>query len=434
MSELAPEVPGDGGLERRAVRFGVVSDLHYEEQDGALDALSETLKRIQDHHVDTLIVLGDIIVEGETPEISKQRLREVRDTIEATVDVPVRYVPGNHDVVNLSSDEFCDVLDSEGITYTFELTDGITGIVADTSAPNIPDSRGLLEEATTEFVTDAVDEAENVVLFTHHPVHYYGLSDEGWFGEVPEVAFATDKYRLMDVFEGAENIIAGVNGHTHLSRQETYRDIPFFTVNAFAFERPDFTGVNGSFAVFEASPDYVKRVAYPHGEFAGVDRVEYPGNRVRVALGGTFDPVYDGHRRMFRRAFELGDVTVGLTSDELAEQTRHTEREVKPFAEREARLHEELERLGERYEQAFEIRELADPFGVVTEEEAFTHLIVSPETFTRGEKVNRKRIENGYHPLTLEVVTPVLAEDGERISSTRIRNGEIDGHGNLLDE
>lgn len=55
-----------------------------------------------------------------------------------------------------------------------------------------------------------------------------------------------------------------------------------------------------------------------------------------VALGGTFDPVHDGHRAFFCRAFELGDVTVGLTTDALAPKTRAENRYVYPYESRAA--------------------------------------------------------------------------------------------------
>ncbi|MDS0281407.1 phosphopantetheine adenylyltransferase [Haloarcula onubensis] len=154
---------------------------------------------------------------------------------------------------------------------------------------------------------------------------------------------------------------------------------------------------------------------------------------MNVALGGTFDPVHDGHRALFERAFELGDVTVGLTSDELAPNTRHDERHVRSFDERRADLSAELERLAETHGRAWTVRELSEPTGIATEPQ-FDALVVSPETETGGKRINEIRRERGLAPLELEVVPHVRADDGDIISSTRIVNGEIDEHGTLTPE
>lgn len=149
-----------------------------------------------------------------------------------------------------------------------------------------------------------------------------------------------------------------------------------------------------------------------------------------VALGGTFDPVHDGHRKLFDRAFQLGDVTVGLTSNALAPKTRHVERYVRPFDERKRDLEAELSALAEEYDRQYAVRELTEATGIATEPE-FDALVVSPETRDGGEEINRIREDRGHDPLEIHVVDHVSAEDGERISSTRIVKGEIDEHGNL---
>ena len=149
-----------------------------------------------------------------------------------------------------------------------------------------------------------------------------------------------------------------------------------------------------------------------------------------VALGGTFDPIHDGHRALFERAFELGDVTVGLTSDDLAPETRHEPRRVRPFEERRTALEAELRPLADAAGRAFEVRKLETPTGIATEP-GFEVIVVSPDTLTGAERINELREDRGLDPLQIELVDHVPAEDGDPISSTRIVRGEIDPHGNL---
>ncbi len=74
---------------------------------------------------------------------------------------------------------------------------------------------------------------------------------------------------------------------------------------------------------------------------------------------------------------------------------------------------------------------LDDPFGLTIGED-FDYLVVSPETEPTARLINTRRAEQGKQPINIELVEYVLAGDGRPISSTRVLQGEIDIHGNLL--
>ena len=412
-------------------RIGLITDIHsdYSNYSVLRAELINTIEAIEDANADHIVVLGDLIEGDDTAEATRQHFKDIKTILTDTTDIPVTILRGNHDVVTANGEQVRDIpTDCMG---TIDLGNDITGIYLDTSTPQWPDARGTLTENQLGMLENALTRADTAVIFSHHPLYYHDIREDNHFAEHPEAAFCHAKYRAQEIITKHDNVIAAANGHTHITDCTEYNGTPYFTVNAFNNEKPGAESINGSFELLDVSKREVKRIKHTHGEFDGVDTVTYPLGDKKVALGGTFGPIHDGHRQMFRRAFEIGDVRVGVTSDEFAVDTRHEPRQIPAFEDRIHTLEEELDQLADTYDREYETVELTEPSGGVTTNPDITHLIVSPETFSRGETLNEERLANGLEPLEIEIVEPVLADDGRRISSTRIVNGEIDEHGRV---
>lgn len=148
-----------------------------------------------------------------------------------------------------------------------------------------------------------------------------------------------------------------------------------------------------------------------------------------VAVGGTFDCIHKGHRTLLTKAFECGEkVIIGVTTDDFLHKLGKVVHN--RYDERVRRLKEYL--LTRYPSERFEIHSLDDYFGPGIYREEVEALVASAETAGRVELANRRRVEMGLKPLDLVVVSMVLAEDGKPISSSRIRSGEIDGEGRVM--
>jgi pantetheine-phosphate adenylyltransferase len=142
----------------------------------------------------------------------------------------------------------------------------------------------------------------------------------------------------------------------------------------------------------------------------------------KVAIGGTFQYLHDGHVKLIKKAFEVakdGKVQIGLVSDEMLLKNHNIEN----YESRRTQLLQYLKKMGFQ-ENRYEVIKLNDRYGPTLKED-FDYIIVSPETYPVAIKINSIREKIGKEPLEIIYVEYVMAEDENPISSTRIAKEEM---------
>jgi pantetheine-phosphate adenylyltransferase len=148
-----------------------------------------------------------------------------------------------------------------------------------------------------------------------------------------------------------------------------------------------------------------------------------------IAVGGTFDHIHKGHRALINRAFEKGEkVFIGITADDFVTATGKTILHNFEFRRKQLEAY-----LNETFpNRNYEVTKLERSFGPAMFTSQIEAIVVSAETAPSVPAANKKRRALGLPDLNVEVVPMILADDDNRISSTRIRAGIIDTEGKLL--
>lgn len=148
-----------------------------------------------------------------------------------------------------------------------------------------------------------------------------------------------------------------------------------------------------------------------------------------VATGGTFDIIHRGHLTLLSNSFQISNkVIIGLTSDEFAAKKGKA-----PINNYEKRFKNLSTMISKEFtNSSFQISKIDTDFGPAVLEKEVQALVVSDETSSQGKILNKLRAERKLPSVEIIVVPMVLAKDGARVSTTRVKNSEIDIEGNLL--
>jgi pantetheine-phosphate adenylyltransferase len=148
-----------------------------------------------------------------------------------------------------------------------------------------------------------------------------------------------------------------------------------------------------------------------------------------VATGGTFDILHKGHYMLLLKAFEVGQkVIIGVSSDSFA--TRKQKKIINNYRIRQENLKKFIDKNFKK--SNYSLYQLDDFYGPTVLTRDVQAIITTESSLENCVKINKLRESKGMPQLEIILVPLVEDKEGKVISSTRIREGEIDINGNKL--
>lgn len=232
-----------GGTDDEELRVAVMSDAQFVARDPEsyqVTGVRKSLQEIVAEQPDVLLINGDLVDEGSTADF--ELAREILDEELAGVDFPWYYVPGNHEIMGASIDNFraafgatSNVFDVNGTRFI--TTSSATGLLRSDFA-QVKETRDQLDAA-------AADPSVTGVLFVSHmptndplPTKSSQLSDRN------EAAMIDDW--LQDFRAESGKSAAYVAGHVGAFHTSSIDGVPY-VINGNSGKGPATTPDNGGF-------------------------------------------------------------------------------------------------------------------------------------------------------------------------------------------
>lgn len=146
-----------------------------------------------------------------------------------------------------------------------------------------------------------------------------------------------------------------------------------------------------------------------------------------IVVGGTFDLLHAGHKAFIKTAFNLASfVSIGMTTDEFNKNRNKETFQDQSTREKNLANYLAKQNFTNRSQAIF----INDVFGISLNKD-IDAIIVTSETAKNADIINKKRKQLNRSLLKIVRLPHLKGSDGKIISSTRIRNGEIDSEGRV---
>lgn len=146
-------------------------------------------------------------------------------------------------------------------------------------------------------------------------------------------------------------------------------------------------------------------------------------------IGGTFDHLHIGHKKLIDTAFSLSEnMSIGLSTEKLYGQ-KFLAGLIDTYETRESGLKSYLKE--KNYLSRAEIIPLEDIFGPSLTIKNIDAIFVTEKTLPNAEVINEERQKKSLPQIEIVTVPFVKDESGEIITSERIRLGEVDREGQV---
>lgn len=233
-----PRFPFEQG--KPAVKFGIVTDVHYADCDprgtryyrDSMLKMRDAVDRIAALKPDFCVSLGDLIdgPEKSNPEVEAQNLGAIAKEF-ARLEVPHKYVLGNHCVAQLTKTQYLDGLKQDRSYFSYD-QGGFHFVVLDAcyrkdgvsyDAGNFVWTDTFIAEPQREWLAEDLAKTDKKTLvFCHQRLD---LPDE-------DTGAVKSASTVRSILEKSGKVLAVLMGHSHVNSLNTISGIPYVCLHS----------------------------------------------------------------------------------------------------------------------------------------------------------------------------------------------------------